>query len=66
MIPLQVKAFVFDSPPRNNHSGPGLKTAAKRYTTSYSAQNAEGLTVLFTHCIGSRMILIYFADGVDK
>jgi hypothetical protein len=66
MIPLQIKAFVFDNPSRLNQSDPGLKTTAKRYTTAYSAQNREGLTLLFTHCIGSRTILPYFACFVDE
>lgn len=55
MIPLQVQAFVFDNISRLNshHFVPNLKTTAKRYTTAYSAQNREGLTLLFTHCIGA-------------
>ncbi|KAG5642245.1 hypothetical protein DXG03_003348 [Asterophora parasitica] len=33
--------------------GPALKMAATRYTMGQSSQNTRGLTLLFTHCIGS-------------
>jgi len=50
---LQIKPFVFDSPPRKGISGAGLKLTAKRYTVRNSADNVDGLTLLFAHCIGS-------------
>jgi hypothetical protein len=53
MAPLQAQAFTIDnSSPRLS---PDLQITAKRYTTAHSAQNRDGLTLLFTHCIGSRM-----------
>ncbi|KAF9465455.1 Alpha/Beta hydrolase protein [Collybia nuda] len=48
---LQVNHFVFDSPPSSE--GTGLKITAKCYTVGDSARNVAGLTLLFTHCIGS-------------
>lgn len=61
MIPLQVQAFVVDNPSTlNAHFNSDLHITAKRYTTAHSAQNPQGVTLLFTHCIGSRTILPYF------
>ena len=52
----QVKSFVFDCPASTCSSSneSKLKTVAKRYTFGNSADNSEGLTLLFAHCIGSR------------
>ncbi|KDR86137.1 hypothetical protein GALMADRAFT_235372 [Galerina marginata CBS 339.88] len=49
---MNVEAFVFDGPPRDDAT-PALKMAAKRYTKSSSQQELRGLTLLFTHCIGA-------------
>ena len=60
MSSLQVEPFVFDCPPtpsaicHRNASDGRLKITAKRYTLENSADNAEGFTLLFAHCIGSR------------
>jgi hypothetical protein len=59
MSDLQAKPFVFDCPAPNgggssNGSEAKLKTVAKRYTLGNSAENTEGLTLLFAHGIGSR------------
>jgi hypothetical protein len=52
---LRINPFVFDSPSTaSNGSELGLKITAKCYTVGDSADNADGLTLLFTHCIGSR------------
>lgn len=47
---LESTFFVFDS----LDSQDGLKLAAKRYIYGDSADNSEGLTLLFAHCIGGR------------
>lgn len=52
---LEITPFVFDSPSssraRTTH---GLKLTAKRYVWRSSADNHDGLTLLFAHCIGAR------------
>jgi len=55
MSDLQAKLFVFDSPASASGGSKEskLKTVAKRYTFGNSADNSEGLTLLFAHCIGS-------------
>ncbi|KAF8346161.1 Alpha/beta hydrolase fold-1 [Amanita rubescens] len=55
MSDLQAKLFVFDCPTSTSVSSKlsKLKTVAKRYTFGNSADNSEGLTLLFAHCIGS-------------
>ena len=58
MSDLQAKTFVFDCPApsggSSKESEAKLKTVAKRYTLGNSAENTEGLTLLFAHGIGSR------------
>ncbi|KAF8954537.1 Alpha/beta hydrolase fold-1 [Flammula alnicola] len=49
---MNVESHVFDGPPRDKYT-PALKVTAKRYTTRSSLKDVEGLTLLFTHCIGS-------------
>ncbi|KIL71144.1 hypothetical protein M378DRAFT_182764 [Amanita muscaria Koide BX008] len=55
MSSLAVKSFVFDCPSSSASSmgGDALKITANRYTLEDSAENMEGVTLLFTHCIGS-------------
>ncbi|KAF8700530.1 hypothetical protein AX14_000700 [Amanita brunnescens Koide BX004] len=57
MSDLQAKSFVFDCPASSGGSSKEseakLKTVAKRYTLGNSADNTEGLTLLFAHGIGS-------------
>ncbi|KAF8816217.1 hypothetical protein BYT27DRAFT_7238055 [Phlegmacium glaucopus] len=53
-----VQSYVFDCPSESTrqYEGPlnqGLKMTGKRYTTSFSQNEVNGLTLLFTHCIGS-------------
>lgn len=38
---------------------PGLKMTAKRYTSGFSGDNTFGLTLLFAHGVGSRMLLLH-------
>lgn len=59
MSDLQAKPFVFDCPASSGGSSSEakLKTVAKRYTLGNSAENTEGLTLLFAHGIGSRKSL---------
>ncbi|KAJ6517471.1 Alpha/beta hydrolase fold-1 [Mycena vitilis] len=51
---LETTPFVFDCP-QNVKDAPGLvlKMSAKRYRTSESARNLNGLVLLFAHCIGA-------------
>ncbi|KAJ7624314.1 hypothetical protein DFH06DRAFT_1104519 [Mycena polygramma] len=51
---LETTPFVFDCP-QNVKDAPGrvLKMSAKRYRTSKSARNSNGLVLLFAHCIGA-------------
>jgi hypothetical protein len=52
---LEATPFVLNCPPNiNNPPGRILRMTAKRYTTRESSANAEGLTLLFAHCIGAR------------
>lgn len=70
MSDLQAKPFVFDCPApsgggSSKESEPKLKTVAKRYTLGNSAENTEGLTLLFAHGIGSReSFLVHTHVGV--
>ncbi|KAJ7600911.1 Alpha/beta hydrolase family-domain-containing protein [Mycena floridula] len=55
---LHIQSFILD--PDGSANAPGiprrdanLKVAAKRYTVGDSANNGEGLTLLFAHCIGA-------------
>ncbi|KAJ7257738.1 Alpha/Beta hydrolase protein [Mycena rebaudengoi] len=51
---LEATPFVLNCPPNiNNPPGRILRMTAKRYTTRESSANAEGLTLLFAHCIGA-------------
>ncbi|KAJ6453955.1 Alpha/beta hydrolase fold-1 [Mycena sanguinolenta] len=54
MHELTVTPVVFDCPP-NGRDPPGhiLKMTAKRYWTPDSDANAEGLSLLFAHCVAS-------------
>ncbi|KAJ7121475.1 Alpha/Beta hydrolase protein [Mycena epipterygia] len=51
---LETTSVVLDCP-QNVRDAPGhiLKMSAKRYYTSQSAANSNGLTLLFAHCIGA-------------
>ncbi|KAF8891609.1 hypothetical protein CPB84DRAFT_1784093 [Gymnopilus junonius] len=49
---MKSQLFILQGPPRDATT-PALKMAAKRYTKGSSAGNTQGLTLLFTHCIGA-------------
>lgn len=55
---MTVQSYVFDclSESTKRHKGPpnqSLKMTGKRYTTSFSEHDVDGLTLLFTHCVGA-------------